>query len=227
MLAKKKKLSRKEIKEDKLVTSYYNTKDFIENNSRTILMYTGIFIAVVAVVFFYINNQRQNEEQAALHLSKVMPLYDSGSYLEAIEGQGTNAAGLKKIVDQYGSTESGETAKIYLANSYNFLGKTEEAYKYYEDYSGSIDLFKSTALAGQASYFASKNEYEKAADLYRRASRVIKDNPSNADYMLKSGINYLYAGKQDSAKDLFETIKKDYQATPANMEADKYLAQID
>jgi hypothetical protein len=34
MIAKKKKLSRKEIKEDKLITTYYNTRHFLEENSK-------------------------------------------------------------------------------------------------------------------------------------------------------------------------------------------------
>jgi hypothetical protein len=46
------------------------------------------------VVFFYLNNKKQNNETAALHLSRVIPVYDSGNYLEAIEGrEGTNVNG--------------------------------------------------------------------------------------------------------------------------------------
>ena len=71
-----------------------------------------------------------------------MNLYDQGSYLEAIEGRPSqNIIGLKKIVEDYGSTENGETAKIYLANSYDMLGKPDEALKYYSDYDGDISIY--------------------------------------------------------------------------------------
>jgi tetratricopeptide (TPR) repeat protein len=227
MIAKKKKLSRKTIKEDKLITTYYNTREFVENNSRTIMIYAGVLVAVVAVVFFYINNRQQNNEAAALHLSRVMPIYDSGSYLEAIEGrEGTNIIGLKKIVDEYGSSENGNTAKIYLANAYSFLGKHEEANEYYKDYSGGIDLYKSTAFAGQAAYQASKNNYQDAASTYRKAARVSKSNALNPDYLLRAGINYLAAGQSKDAREMFETISKDYQNTPASREVDRYMAQV-
>lgn len=227
MLAKKKKLTRKEIKEDKLVTTYYKLRSFIEDNSRTLTIYSGVLIAVAAVVFFYVNNKRQNNEAAALQLSRVMPVYDAGSYLEAIEGkQGTNVMGLKKIVDEYGSTENGENAKIYLANAYSFLGKWDDANKYYEDYSGDVDLYRATALAGQAGYLSSKNEYEKAADLYFKASRMAEDNALNPDYILKAGINYLSAGKNDRAKEMLENITKNYPTSSAYREVDRYMAQI-
>jgi hypothetical protein len=35
-----------------------------------------------------------------------------------------------------------------------------------------LTFIKATAIAGQAGYYANKGEYAKAADLYRKASRV-------------------------------------------------------
>ncbi len=225
MLTKKKKLSKKEIKEDKLVESYYKAYGFFDENKSRIGLYAVIIVALAAVIYFYMNSRGQTNETAGVELSRVMSLYDSGAYLEAIEGrQGTNIIGLKKIVEEYGSTENGENAKIFLANAYFYLGKNEEAFKYYEDYSGSNELYKATALSGEAGYYASKKEYEKAADLYRKASRVSELNALNPEYLLKASINYINAGKKDIAKELLETIKRDFITSAAAREADRYLA---
>jgi tetratricopeptide (TPR) repeat protein len=227
MLTKKKKLSKREIKEDKLVTTYYKVYNYFNENKNRIGMYAGGLLVVIAAIYFYMNNKAENNEQAGIQLSRVMGLYDAGAYLEAIEGrQGTNIVGLKKIVSDYGSTENGEIAKVYLANSYQMLGNIEEAYKYYEDYSGSSKIFKASALSGEAGYYANKKEYEKAADLYRSASRVSKENVSNPEYMLKAAINYIDAGNKEEAKDLLETIRKDFQTSTAFREVDKYLALV-
>ena len=227
MLTKKKKLSKREIKEDKLVTTYYKVYNYFNENKNRIGMYAGGLLVVIAVIYFYMNNKAENNLQAGIQLSRVMGLYDAGAYLEAIEGrQGTNIVGLKKIVSDYGSTENGEIAKVYLANSYQMLGNIEEAYKYYEDYSGSSKIFKASALSGEAGYYANKKEYEKAADLYRSASRVTKENVSNPEYMLKAAINYIDAGNKEEAKDLLETIRKDFQTSTAFREVDKYLALV-
>lgn len=228
MLTAKKKISKKEMKEDKLVTTYYKFYNYFMANQAKFLIGLGV-IAVLVVGYILINNKKQNDNLAAANLlSKVVPLYESGSMKEAIEGvKAQNIIGLKQIVEQYGSTEQGETAKIYLANAYSVTGNLEEALKYYEDYSGSNDLLKATALAGKAGILQSKKEYEKASDLFMDAAHVAKENPANAEYTLKAGICLLQAGKKSEAKEIFESIKKDYKNFAPYLEIDKYLAQVE
>ncbi len=227
MLQKKKKLSRKEIKKDTLLDLYESSIGFFEKYKSKIMLYAGVLVVAVAAVYFYMNQKSQSNEKAGLELSRIMPIYDQGAYLEAIEGkQGTNIIGLKKLVEDYGGTENGETAKIYLANSYSFLGNYEEAIKYYSDYSGTIDYFEAAALAGQAGYHASKNEFEKAADLFLQASKKSEVNSQNPDYLLNAGINFLKAGEKEEAKIVFSSIKEDYATSAAQREVDKYLSMI-
>ncbi len=228
MLKKKKKLSKKEIKQDKLVEFYYKAYGFFEDNKSRVLTYGVVVIVIAAALVFYFNHDSEENAAAGDQLATVISLYDQGSYLEAIEGQaGTDVIGLKKIVAQYGGTENGETAKIYLANSYNRLGNIDEAFKYYKDYGGSISMFKATALAGQAGYYADKKEYEKAAELYKKAASVSKTDVLNSDYLLNAGINYVSAGEKSQAKSVFEKIKKDYASSSASREVNKYLELVD
>jgi tetratricopeptide (TPR) repeat protein len=228
MLGKKKKLTKKEIKQDKFVEFYYKAQDFVQENQKKVLIYVGSFVAVIFLVFFYSNYKSSQNEEAGELLSKVMELYDAGSYLEAIEGkQGTpKIKGLKEIVSEFGSTENGETAKIYLANAYAFLGQYDKAFQFYEDYSGSNDLFKATALAGQASYYAVKKDYAKAAKLYKQAAFISKTNPNRPDYLLQAGINFMKSKNNDEAKALFQIIKDDYKASNAHAQVDRYFLEL-
>jgi tetratricopeptide (TPR) repeat protein len=227
MLQKKKKLSKKEIKEDKLINFYKSSVDFFEKYQSKIFIYLGVLVVVAAAVYFYLNQKSINDDKAALELSRIMPLFDQGAYLEAIEGkQGTNIIGLKNLVEEYSGTENGETAKIYLADCYSFLGNYEEAFKYYKDYDGSIDYFEAASMAGQAGYYAMNGDFEKAANLYLNASKQSQVNSQNPDYMLNAGICFLKVGEKDEAKILFNKIKEDYSTSLANREVDKYLATI-
>jgi tetratricopeptide (TPR) repeat protein len=227
MLTKQKKLSRKEIKEDKLVEFYYKSQSFFEENKNKVFTYLGAVALVVIAVILFMNYRSGQNEEAAGHLSKVIDMYDMGDYLGAIEGKkDVKMLGLKDIVAEYGSTENGETAKIYLANSYANLGKSDEALKYYEDYSGDIDIYVAASLAGQAGYYAAKNEYVKAADLYMKASRVSKTDVMNSDYMFQAAVNYFDAGDKDQAKSLLQTIKEDYKTSAVYSQVDRYLTQL-
>jgi tetratricopeptide (TPR) repeat protein len=228
MLSKKKKLSKKEIKEDKLVSFMLKVENFYEDFKSKIVLYGGILVVAALAAYFYVNQQKAANDEAGLHLSRVMQIFDSGSYLEAIEGrQGTNVIGLKRIVEEYGSTANGETAKIYLANSYSFLGNYEEAFNYYEAYSGDIDIYKASALAGMAGYFAAKKDYKRAADLYKEASGVAEINAQNPDYLLSAAVNYYNTGDTEESKILLEKIKEDYATSEARKQVDKYLALVE
>jgi tetratricopeptide (TPR) repeat protein len=226
MLTKKKKLSRREIKEDKLVSTYYKIRGYFDENKNRIYLYAAVIVAVAAAIYFYLDARKGSNEEAGIALSKVMQSYDNGSYLEAIEGRQGVFDGLKKIVEEYGSTENGEIAKIYLANSYNMLGKVDDAVKYYEDYDGDSDLFKAAALAGEGSYYSIKKDYKKAAELYRKAFNVSEQNVLNAEYMLNAAINFINAGEKEKAKELLTALKKDFAASPVIRDVDRYLALV-
>ena len=228
MLTKKKKLSKKAIKEDKLVSFYYKAYGYFDENRSRLFTYGGVLIVIIALAVFYIYHKKEQNQAAGVQLAKVMALYDSGNYLEAIEGQaGTDIMGLRKIVANYGGTENGETAKIFLANSYSRLGKYDEALKYYKDYDGGLDIYEATAHAGEAGIYAYRNQFEKAAELYRKAAHVSDNVALNPNYLLHAGINYINAGKKDEAKEVLDKLKKDYAQSTAYREAFPYLAQVE
>ena len=228
MLEARKKISKKEMKEDKLVTSYYKVHDFFMANQAKILIGFGVVAVIVVAYILYTNKIVNDNKAAAALVAKVTPLMEAGSYKVAIDGvPAQNITGLKKIVDEYGGSEEGELAKIMLANAYSITGKSEEAYELYDDYSGSNYLLKASALAGKAGILETKKEFEDAADLYQKAAKIGKANPSNPEFLLKAGIAYLKAGKKEEAKALFETIKKDYVTAVPYMELEKYLVQAE
>jgi len=228
MLSKRKKLSRKELKEDGLITFYYKTVGLYEKYRQNFLIGGVAVIVLAAASFFYMQQKKSNNEKANIELSRVLPLFDSGMFLEAIQGNPqTKVLGLKKIVAEYGNSENGEIAKVYLAHAYSYLGKVDEALKNYEDYGGSNDLFKAAALAGEAACWESKNDLEKASELYRKASSVSEENVLNPQYLLFSGIDLLKLKKNSEAKELFERIKKDFPATVSGREVERYLAQVE
>jgi len=228
MLAKRKKLSRKEIKEDGLITFYYKLVGLYGTYKQYFLIGGVAVILIAAGSFFYMQQKSGSNERANVELSRVIPAFDAGMYLESIEGNPqSKVMGLKKIVAEYGNSENGEIAKVYLGHAYFYLGKVDEALKNYEDFDGNNELFKAASFAGEAACYEAKNDLEKAAELYRKASSVSEENALNPQYLLFSGINLLKVKKIAEAKEIFERIKKDFPTTTSGREVERYLAQVE
>ncbi len=227
MLVPKKKISKREIKQDKLVENYFKVKNFYLNYQKIVLGSLGSVVLIVFVVIFLMNKSKENEEIANTQLARVLKLYDQASYRQAIDGvPGKNIRGLKALVEDLGSTESGETAKLYLANSFMSLGNIDEAKKYYDDYSGDIDLMKAAAYAGLASCYEVKNDLKNASEYFMKAANVVKNAAVTPEYLTNAARTYALAGDKVKAKKILDQMKKDFPETQFAREYDKYAAEF-
>lgn len=228
MLAKRKKISKKEIKEDKLITYYSKALEFVETYSKQLIIGIGVLAVIVAGTVIYQNKITSDNIAATTALSKIIPNYEQKNYQSAIEGQpGTDLIGLKSIADNYGSSEQGEVAKLYLGNSYYYSGKYDEALKVYGDISGSQPSLSAAAFAGQGACFEAKNDYEQAAKEYEKAAHVYKFNALNSSYLLHSGIDYIKAKNYNAAKTVLNLVKKEYKTSQEAKDVDKYLDVVE
>jgi len=232
MLKPKKSISKKEIKQDALITSYAKVTSFYEANKKYInYAVTAIVVLIIATVI-YSNNRKANDEKAATELGKVFSIYDAGSsdarqYKVAIDGQPERGImGLKAIVDNYGSTVSGEFARFYLANAYLNLGNYDEALKQFKSFNGNNDIMNASAKAGMAFCFESKGEFKDAAANYEKAAGTISDQVEAPDYLNSAALCYGRAGDKERAVTILKRIKKDFPKSSFARDADRYIAQF-
>lgn len=227
MLAPKKKISKKEIKQDRLVETYFKLRTFLDENKKAILITVGSLVVIVLLVIYFVNRSIERDIESTTLLGNVISLYDQGQYQLAIDGiPAKNVKGLKEIADKFDGTESGEAAKVFLANSYFNLGKIEEALKYYEDYDGDNKLFQATAYAGAASCYEIKGNKEKAAELFLKAAKVNPSEVYTPEYLLYSARIYSELGKKEVAKKLLEQIKKEYSNSAQAREYERYIIEF-
>ncbi len=227
MLAKKKKLSKKEIKEDKLVTSFFEARTFYEKNQTLLFSAVGIIAVIIVAVLFFTSRSQENNQLASAELVRIVNVYNSGLYQQAIDGkEGTKEIGLLKIVDLYGGTKQGELARIYLANAYFYTGQYDKAIEEFDDYSGDDDIMVASAIAGKAGCYEVKGEFEEAAKSFSKAANVSYYVPANPDYLLNAGINYIKVKNNSEAKIVLEKVKNDYSASAASKQVDKYISLL-
>lgn len=220
--------TRKDIREDKLVEFSMKAWTYIEHFKKNIMIVVlGLALVVVAYIL-YSNNKQTKTDAASFELSQVMPVYEMGAFQDAIEGKaGTKNKGLKKIVEEYGSTTYGEVAKIYLGHAYFNLKKFDLAQKAYDDFGGGDASLKATAYAGQASCYEALGQLDKAVELFTKAAKVDNDNVLNPQYLINAGADLLELGKKAEAKELFETVKRDYPKSSFAQGVERYLAQVE
>ncbi|CAN5659309.1 tetratricopeptide repeat protein [soil metagenome] len=205
--------------DDTLVTTYYKAVDYFNNNKRTVYIALGAVAVIIAAIMFYTSRQKVNNEKAAVDVAKINPAYSNGNYNAALNGDSLGNRGLIAIVNDYGSTENGQLAKLMLANSYYYTRNFDMALKYYEDFGGSNKLLKVSALAGIAAVKEAKKDFSGAAKDYEKAANYDKENPFRDEHLFNAGKNYFMANDKENAKKIFDTLKKEYPKS-------KLLSQI-
>lgn len=232
MLKPKKKISKKEMKQDPLIGAYEQAQVYYYENKKYVsYALTALLVIVIGIVIF-VNNRRANNEKAAAELGKVFTLYDGGTtnpqqYKLAIDGQPERGImGLKTIVDNYGGTESGELARFYLANAYYQLGQYDDALRNFDNFSTSSDILKSSTLAGMGGCYEAKGEYAKAASEYDKASSTTSNPLQIPDFLNAAGRCYGLSGEKEKAVALFKRLKKEYPTSQLARDADRYISQF-
>jgi tetratricopeptide (TPR) repeat protein len=227
MLRPKKKLSKRELKQDALVSTYVKATTFYETNKRTISIgVTALVIAVFAAVL-YLKNRADNNEKALTQLGSVFQLYDEGQYQTAIDGvPERNIQGLKAIVENFGNSRGGELAEFYLANAYFNTGKYAEALKAFEDCSPPDELLEVSRLAGIGACHEAMGNHAKAAQYFERAGTKSAKDINAAENLNNAARNYGQAGEKDKAIELYKRIKKTYPTTTFARDADRFISQL-
>ena len=227
MLRAQKKISKRVIKEDTLVTTYFKAQTWYDENKKRISTIGGLVIVVVLALWFYSNNVHANNDRATTDLARVFTFYDNGQYQIAILGvPEKNVAGLQSIVDNYGGTTAGNLAKFYLANAYYNTQNFDKALEYFKDYSGGNALLETSALAGIGACYEARADYKKAAENYEKAALKNGDDPNAAENLVYAARNYGKSGDKERAVDLLKRVKKDYPASTAARDVDRYIAEV-
>jgi tetratricopeptide (TPR) repeat protein len=227
MLQAKRKITKRELKQDALITTYMKATAFYEQHKKNISIGLTAAVVLIIAVVVYVNNRNANNEKATTDLGKVYQYYDNGQYQLAIDGvPEKNIAGLKSIAENYGGTPSGEMARFYLASAYFQLGKHDDALREFEDLSPKGELLTISRLAGIAGCYEAKKEWKDAAEYFEKAATKDAKDISAAENLSYAARNYALAGDKEKALSLYKKLKKNYPTTTFARDADRYIAQL-
>ncbi len=200
---------------------------FIEKNFKTLAAAIGGVLAVIIIALvvnqYYIQPKKAD---AADNIAVAQQLFIAGNYEQALNGDGTNP-GFLQVIDQYGSTPSGNIARLYAGLCYAHTDKAEEAVKFLEDYDLCDDqMVSNAALAALGNCYAQLGQNEKAASTLLKAAKRANSTTLSPLFYLQAGQIYESLGNKDKALECYETIKNDYPQSMQRQDIDKYIERV-
>lgn len=219
MLRPRKHLSKKELKEDKLVTFYAKATAWLENYKTYLIAGLAAVIVLALGVFFYFQSSQSSEKSASVELAKATRAYESGNLQSAIPM-------LSNLVKSHGRTTSGKIARFYLANAFfqskDYDNATINYQKFIDSFSGD-EHFQAAAHGGLAASLEEKKQYAEAAAAYSKAAEKYADTVHAPLFLFKAGRCYQQAGKPEQSKILFQRIVDEF---PKSAEKDEAVLQL-
>ncbi len=207
-------------------SSYERTLYFVEDNRKLLLGIVGGIVLLALLVVAFLAWRSSQSDKAAAALAAPVELYEQGQYEQALADQG-DQKGLLSLADDYGSTAEGNLAHYYAGDALYRLGRLDEALEQFEAYDGDDTFLEAGALAGQAAIHESRDNFARAAALYREAADAYP-NPSVAPgYYLGALRNYARAGNADEAQAIYQILQSRFADAPEVQDAEYYLGQLD
>jgi tetratricopeptide (TPR) repeat protein len=209
------------MKEDKLVTYYFKTTEYVRRNSRTISTGVTAFGIILLVLFLYQRNKHDKETKASVEFTKARTEYFQNNYESAINI-------LQDLVDNFGGTKSAKEATYYLANAYFQTKKYDDAERYYQKYleSGDDDILKASALSGIAASYEERGNYAEAAKTYKKAAEKYSNGFLAPENLYNAARCFVLAGNKEAASDLLKKLLENYSDSNLKNDAEILLAEL-
>ena len=218
-----KRITKKQMKEDRLVSSVFKTSEYIQKNPKPfIIVGTAAAVIFIAVILFLWNIDKKNT-QAAGYLARAQISYDRGFGDDAV-------IDLQTVVDNYSNTSAAASACYKLANVFFDNGNYEEALKYFivmiDNYPD--DKMKLAAsAAGAAACHEQLGDRQEAGRYYRMAAELYPDKLWAPENLINAGRNYMAAGDLESARMVFNEIIDSYKESRELNSAKRFISEIE
>lgn len=219
------KISKRQLKEDKFVTSMFRGYDYIRDNSGYLI---GLFVLLLVIgggIYGFISFRKNIEKRQIDMLGRAEMFMRYGDF-EAAETQ------LQELIDNHPKSVPGKKAVFFMANlNLKQFANFEEAIELFERYiENPLEGEKELALAAKVGIAASHEElmkFDVAADKYLRIYEEHPEYFDRANLLFSAGRCFIYANKFQEAIDTYEKFLKNHKGAPNYDKAQMFLARLE
>ncbi len=198
---------------------------FIERNQKILTIALGGIILIFVLYFGYmkyVQNPKEKEAQAAMFNAEYY--FDQDSVNIALNGDGEDL-GFLDVIDDYGSTKSGNLAKYYAGVCYLKMGEYENAIDYLKSFKGSDMLVSSMALGAIGDSYVQLGDIGKGIEYYLKAAKNNNNEFTSPPFLMKAAWGYETQNDWSAALKTYDKIKKEYPKSREARELDKFIAR--
>ena len=208
----------------KVESALGKSEAFIENHLKEL----GIGVLIIAVVvsgilMFKYKYSAPRELKAQEQIYKGQNYFAIDSFQIALEGNGVDYIGMKSIIREYGSTKTGNLAKLYAGLSYYKLGDYKVALKYFEDFDANDRLVSHSVIGNIGDCYVELGDVKKAISYFEKAAKKADNDIVSPFYLKKLGIAYESLGNYEKAVENYTLIKDKYFNSHEARDIEKYI----
>ena len=213
----KKKLTKRELRENKLLTYTLLVTDYIRKHLVLFKKATIFLLAVVLIIVgFSLYSQKMNE-RAEVQFIKAMEYYREPKVEDKEQKEKTEVekekyeevlGGLQLILDRYPRSSSASEALFYLGNSYYQLGDYEKAIEAFGNYVDKYPRkeFAPMVLVSLGNSYEQKGQYKEALQAYEKLINKYRNSFLIARAHLDMGSCYEELGEREKAEEAYQKI---------------------
>lgn len=216
-----------ENKKNAMAQEAVQEEGFIQKNLKKIgICVAGLLVCAFVCIGAYYYFDKQNQK-AAEALYPCEQLFQKGDYEKALNGDGQEVLGLLEVAKKFGSTKSGNVAKLYAGLAYAHTGKFEDAEKYLKDFDAKNDaMISPAALGALGNVYAELGQNDKAVATLQKAAKKADNSVLSPLYLVQAGEILEAEGKTAEALKLYEEVKANYRGSMQGQEIEKYIQRV-
>lgn len=210
---------------EQLGDSLTKVEQFVEQNKKVVLCVVAVIVLLICGFFAYKNlylNKQQDKALAAMWQAEAQ--FRADSFHIALYGN-ENVTGFIDVVDEFGSTKAGNTARYYAGCCAMRLGEYETAIEYLEDFSCDDPIVEPLAFGLLGDAYNETGDFAKSVKYYKKAAKVAGHELLSPRYLMKAGMTLEKMEKYSEAVEVYQSLKKEYSGSPEASSVDKYITR--
>ena len=206
MAKHRKRLTKKELKEDKVAEFFMEGAQYVRDNAKKVAGVVVLAVIVALIATIAMRQRRAAEIEAKSWMARANLDLKQGNVSSALQAY-------SGIMDRFRGTWSHSDATFFTANAQFATGRPDSALVLFEQYLGlkkRREEFTVSAKQGIAQCLEEAARYRDAAESYLKVQREHPDSPLAPDALLGAGRCYELAGDLRLAESTYSELVELY-----------------